>query len=226
MLLCSCGELPMFVDMLPYSWQVTHYGNITWVPWHLKSFPAWLSVQEFVRDNLKNHLRSTLLAVCEGNHWLADSPHKGPVMRKVSPSHHISMMLTHQNETLILCYMVILNKSKVQGEFRHVPNIFFSYYLQSIQHNEIDLEKIISNNSHLQAQLWVYGWHIQVHIEVHHNRVQWDIVVTLIVWYPWFHNHTPTQQSWWVDSPYYICIMHKWIYPVIFQVVFSFVLKV
>ena len=69
----------------------------------------WQAIQQipFHRQQ-RNHQKSILLVLCEGNpQWLVHSPHKGSEMWKVFASHDIIMPINIYMVHILLCYVVV-----------------------------------------------------------------------------------------------------------------------
>ena len=85
------GNLPQTITM-----------TSSWARWRLKSPASWLFTQPFI--NAQNHQSSTSLAFVWGIHrWPVNSPHKGPVTRKMFPFDDV-IMFTKVNEILATCH--------------------------------------------------------------------------------------------------------------------------
>ena len=82
-----------------------------WVRQHLKSPETWSFAQLFVQAQIKKkHQSSASLAFVRGIHWrLVDSPHKGPVMRKMFPFDGVIISCS-SSVILMLCYNLFITK--------------------------------------------------------------------------------------------------------------------
>ena len=71
----------------------THYSNIAWPPWRLKSHSAWLLFQHLVQINNKaNAGTHDYWPFVRGIHRSPlDSPYKGLILQKTFPHFHVMM---------------------------------------------------------------------------------------------------------------------------------------
>ena len=66
----------------------------SWAWWRRKSPASWLFTQPFIQAQIKKNQSSSSLAFVRGIHrWPVNSPHKGPVMRKMFPFDDVIMTL-------------------------------------------------------------------------------------------------------------------------------------
>ena len=76
----------------------------SWVWWRLESPASRLFTQLFIQAQIKEFQSSVSLAFVRGIHrWLLNSPHKGPVTRKMFPFDDVIMFMWHKPASLGLC---------------------------------------------------------------------------------------------------------------------------
>ena len=93
---CLCRRLlhnylPFIIFLLPSAtFHITLKSQ--WTRWHLKSSASRLITQPFIQADRRKHQNSTSLAFVRGiQRWPVNSPHKGPVTRKIFPFDDVIM---------------------------------------------------------------------------------------------------------------------------------------
>ena len=86
---------------------VQHYNDVIWARWRLKSPASWMFTQPFFQGaDQRKHQRSASLAFVRGIHrWPVNSPHKGPVTRKMFPFDDVIMKRRQSMPQTHPCWM-------------------------------------------------------------------------------------------------------------------------